>query len=53
MNMIKAFIKDEDGLTMVEYAIAGGLIAVALVTAFTNLGAAVTAKIDSMTAAVG
>lgn len=33
--------KREDGLTMVEYAIAGGLIAAVGVTAFTNLGTAV------------
>jgi len=36
-----ALWRREDGLTMVEYAIAGGLIAAVGVTAFTNLGTAV------------
>ena len=32
------FLHDEDGLTTVEYAVAGALIAAALVTAFVSLG---------------
>ncbi len=32
------FIKDEEGLTVVEYAVAGGLIALSVVTAFGLLG---------------
>ena len=36
-----ALWRREDGLTMVEYAIAGGLIAAVGVTALTNLGTAV------------
>jgi pilus assembly protein Flp/PilA len=47
-----AFLKDEEGLTMVEYAVAGSLITVAAVTAFTDLGAAVVAKITAITAAI-
>ena len=43
------FVKDEDGLTIVEYAVAGGLIALAVVTAFTDLGDAVKDKIESLT----
>ena len=35
---IKEFIKEEKGLTMVEYAIAGGLIVVAGTTAFQLVG---------------
>jgi len=35
---IMKFIRDEDGLTMVEYAVAGGLICAAAVAAFTLLG---------------
>jgi len=42
------FIKDEEGLTMVEYAVAGALVAVACVTAFTSLGTAIAAAIDEM-----
>jgi len=46
------FINDEEGLTMVEYAVAGSLIAAAAVTAFTDLGAAVAAKIQGLITAV-
>jgi pilus assembly protein Flp/PilA len=35
---IMKFIKDEDGLTMVEYAVAGGMVAAAGVVAFQLLG---------------
>lgn len=35
---VVAFLRDEEGLTTVEYAIAGGLVGVAVVTAFTDLG---------------
>ena len=47
-----AFLRDEEGLTMVEYAVAGSLIAAASVTAFTDLGAAVILKINQITAAI-
>jgi pilus assembly protein Flp/PilA len=33
------FLRDEEGLTTVEYAVAGGLVALAVITAFTALGA--------------
>lgn len=32
------FIKEEEGLTTVEYAIAGSLVAAAVIIAFTDLG---------------
>lgn len=32
------FLRDEDGLTAVEYAVAGALVAATLVAAFTTLG---------------
>lgn len=35
---VMAFLRDEEGLTIVEYAVAAGLIAAAVVLAFTNLG---------------
>jgi len=47
------FAKDEDGLTIVEYAVAGGLITAAVALAFTNLGAAVLAKINQIITALG
>jgi len=49
---IKDFIEDESGLTAVEYAIAGGLVIGALVTAFTQLGGAVDGRIGSLCSAV-
>ena len=47
---VAKFVKDEDGLTTVEYAVAGGLIVAALVTAFTALGGAVGAEIQNIIA---
>jgi len=47
-----AFLRDEEGLTMVEYAVAGALISAAAVTAFTNLGQAVITKINAITTAI-
>jgi pilus assembly protein Flp/PilA len=35
---IRDFLRDEEGLTTVEYAIAGTLIGLAVVAAFTQLG---------------
>lgn len=56
MQTIKAsvvkFIKDEDGLTIVEYAVAGGLVTIAVVAAFTALGGAVDTRIRALCAAV-
>lgn len=52
LNQIKKFLADEEGLTIVEYAVAGGLITVAVVAAFIALGGAVDTRIDAMTNAV-
>ncbi|MBA6110836.1 Flp family type IVb pilin [Pseudomonas shirazica] len=49
---VMKFVKDEDGLTIVEYAVAGGLIALAVVTAFTNLGTAVGNRITALINAI-
>jgi pilus assembly protein Flp/PilA len=49
---IIAFFKDEDGLTAVEYAIAGSLVVGGAVVAFDQLGTAVTGKIDCLEDAV-
>ena len=52
MKMIKEsvvkFTKDEDGLTTVEYAVAGALVAAAVAAAFTALGSAVTDNINNL-----
>jgi pilus assembly protein Flp/PilA len=52
MRLLNAFLHDEEGLTMVEYAVAGTLITLAAVTAFTNLGTAVQTKITAIVTAL-
>lgn len=49
---VRNFARDEDGLTIVEYAVAGGLITGAVVLAFTALGGAVQAEIERLTDAI-
>ena len=48
MEYILKFLKDEEGLTTVEYAIAGGLVAAGVVGAFQTLGGNVDAGITSL-----
>lgn len=56
MNSLKQavmnFIREEEGLTIVEYAIAGGLISVAVATMFSELGTAVLGVITDLRDAV-
>jgi pilus assembly protein Flp/PilA len=56
MQTIKAsvvkFVKDEDGLTVVEYAVAGGLVTALVVAIFTTLGTAVQAKMQTLCTAL-
>jgi len=51
-TFIVAFLMDEEGLTMVEYAIAGALVSIAAVTAFTALGTAIATRINDLVTAV-
>jgi pilus assembly protein Flp/PilA len=57
MNNLKqavmSFIREEEGLTVVEYAVAGGLISLAVIGAFTNLGATVTRIINQIAGWLG
>lgn len=48
-----AFLRDEDGLTIVEYAVAGGLIAAAVAAAFVALGGTVDGIIVGLNVALG
>ena len=50
--MILNFFREEEGLTTVEYAVAGSLVAAAVVLAFTNLGTAVEEVIVDLTNAL-
>ncbi len=46
------FIKQETGLTTVEYAIGGTLVSLAVVAAFTGLGNAIAGQINLLIAAM-
>jgi pilus assembly protein Flp/PilA len=45
-DQVMKFVQNEDGLTTVEYAIAGGLVGAAVIVAFVLLGGQVGAIID-------
>jgi len=49
---IKIFFEEEEGLTIVEYAIGGALVAAGAVLAFNNLGTSVCETIDQLDEAV-
>ena len=51
-KFILDFLRDEEGLTTVEYAVAGSLVAAAVVLAFTSLGEAVGTSVNTMTDAI-
>ncbi|MDF0535664.1 Flp family type IVb pilin [Shewanella sp. A32] len=51
-SLLTEFVKDESGLTAVEYAIAGGLVVGGMIAAFVTLGDNATAKIDCLGKAV-
>jgi pilus assembly protein Flp/PilA len=50
---IVQFINEEEGLTTVEYAIAGGLVGAAVIAAFTVLGETVGDVIEGITEELG
>jgi pilus assembly protein Flp/PilA len=52
-KFILDFLREEEGLTTVEYAVAGSLVAAAVVLAFTALGDGVKDVINTLTTAVG
>ncbi len=51
-EVIVKFFKDEEGLTAVEYAIAGALVVGGAVLAFQNLGESVNTQINCLNDAV-
>jgi pilus assembly protein Flp/PilA len=53
IKKVSDFIRDEEGLTTVEYAIAGGLVGLAVVTSFETLGTTVGGVIDDITTEIG
>ena len=50
--MIRKFFRDETGLELSEYAVAAALVAIAVVTAFTSLGTAISGKITSLSTTI-
>jgi pilus assembly protein Flp/PilA len=51
-KFIMAFVVEDQGLTMVEYAIAGALVTAAAVASFSSLGAALVTRITALVTAV-
>lgn len=51
-NKLIAFIRDEEGLTTVEYAIAGGLVGAGVIAAFSDLGTEVGRVINDIYGAI-
>ncbi len=51
-KLFAGFLNDEEGLTMVEYAIAGALVTAAAVAAFTALGGNIGTQISALAALV-
>ena len=49
---VVAFLRDEEGLELSEYAVAGSLIVLATVTAFTTLGTDIANAIGSISDAI-
>ncbi|PSU05389.1 Flp family type IVb pilin [Photobacterium ganghwense] len=47
------FCRDEEGLTTVEYAVAGSLVAAGVVTAFSELGTTVKTTINTLITSLG
>ena len=48
MEWARRFFTDERGLELSEYAVAAGLIALAVIAAFTNLGSTVSLSIGNL-----
>jgi pilus assembly protein Flp/PilA len=53
MDKILSFVRDESGLTTVEYAVAGGLISLAVIGAFEALGGTVSRIIGEISNQLG
>ncbi|MEP6921524.1 MAG: Flp family type IVb pilin [bacterium] len=50
--MMNSFLRDEAGLELSEYAVAAALVAMACVVAFTALGTAIGAKLNTLAATI-
>lgn len=52
MDFIKKFIREEDGVTAIEYGLIAALIAVAIIVAVTSVGTKLTAVFSSVATAL-
>lgn len=48
LNLVKKFVKEEEGAAMVEYAILIGIIAVAAIVAIGTIGLWVTGRFETL-----
>jgi len=52
MSRLWSFLKDEEGVTAIEYGLIAALIAVAIITAITTLGTSLSDTFDEVKTAV-
>ena len=53
MEKITRFMKEEEGVTMIEYGLIAALIAVVLIGTLTSIGTALGKKFDEIKTAIG
>ncbi|MEZ8373810.1 Flp family type IVb pilin [Vibrio cyclitrophicus] len=53
LNNCKEFMKDEEGLTVIEYVIGAALLVLGLTTVFSGLGNTLSTKLNAIVANVG
>jgi pilus assembly protein Flp/PilA len=53
MERIKRFLKDEEGVTMIEYGLIAALIAVVVIGVLTTIGTNLNTKFQAVSTAVG
>ena len=51
-NLFARFVRDESGATAIEYGLIAALIAVVIITALTSIGTNLTAKFNTIAAAL-
>ena len=52
MHALTKFIRDEEGLTAIEYVICAALLVAGLTVIFTGFGAAMAAKLNAIIASI-
>ena len=53
MNKLFGFLKEEDGVTAIEYGLIAALIAVAIIAAVTTIGTQLTGTFNSVSGKLG